>query len=345
VATSLFHHNNFRLLSTPSRSQIRLSTDEKSITVSPADSLAGNPKNTTWLPASSLNIQQEILGTNQDHQATAGTAFTRIIRMRAESLSAEQLPPPDMQAKGIKVYSETPVLNNKDNQNGVIGLREDRAAIIAEQSGKLLLPAITIPWYDVDAAQWREAVLPATEIDVLPGTTTDTTVTNTTTPTDNTPVQDKTTVTQTNQLPVSTEKSYLWQISTSVLFILLLAVIIYLYRQQLRSKPSASDNTATPSTLGKPLRKAALQHVTAQGDLKKLHHEIQVWAKEQESNNAVLQHPSIAPLLQSLEKHLYGNGSAPDAQALKNLPTQLEALATNLQKPDGQATQLVTLYR
>ncbi|HSC75872.1 MAG TPA: hypothetical protein VLB90_06535, partial [Pseudomonadales bacterium] len=341
----------------PSRSQMQLSTDEKSITVVPAESSTNNPQNTHWLPASSLEISQEILGADSAHPATAGTAFTRIIRMRAEGLSAEQLPPPNMQAPGIKVYNETPVLNNKDNQQGVVGMREDRAAVIAAQPGKLLLPAITIPWYDVDAVQWRETVLPATEIDVLPGTTinsstsTNTADTKTSAPTQDklaqiNPTQDHPAATPVvNQTPSTTNESYLWQISTAVLFTLLLAIIIYLYKQQHRGKQPISDRTTIVDTPVRPSHNTALRHATEQGDLKKIHQTLQAWAKEQEVNRLALQHPSVTPLLQALEKHLYGNGIAPDAQTLKNLPSQLEELAAGQPPQNNQTSQLETLYR
>jgi hypothetical protein len=326
----------------PGRSQVRLSTEERTIEVSPAD----NPKNIAWLPASSLNISQEILGTNQNQQATAGIAFTRIIRMRSEGLSAEQLPPPDMQANGIKVYSEAPVLDNKDNQQGVIGLREDHAAIIAAQPGKLVLPAITIPWYDVDTIQWREAVLPATEIDVLPGATTEPTATNATNPAKTSPSQDNPVVTQSSsQQPAATEKSYLWQISTAVLFTLLLAVVIYIYRQQQRSKQLFPDNKTITGSPIRPSHNKVLQQAAEQGDLKKMHQEILAWAREQAANASALQHESVSPLLQSLEKHLYGNGAPPDRQAMTGLSAQLEKLAADHEKNSSKKPQLETLYR
>jgi hypothetical protein len=340
----------------PARSQVRLSTDEKSLVATPAD----NPKNFAWLPATSLEISQEILGTNQAKQATAGTAFTRVIRIRAEGLSAEQLPPADMQADGIKVYSENPQLSNNDNAQGVIGLREDRAAIIATKPGKLLLPAINIPWYDIAANQWREAVLPETTIDVLPGSAPDTSGTGSTGGTSPSAPQkpSNTTATNTNsgsdsnstqqhikQTPADTADEHVWQISTAVLLTLLLVVVIYVYRLQRRTNQPTPEDKATARPLAGKTQLAILQQAAEQGDLKKMHREIMVWANEQAANNAALQHPSVRPLLQAMEKHLYGNGAAPDSQALKNLPGQLEKLAADHDKNTGKKPQLETLYR
>ncbi len=345
VAIETTRRTSMGLLRTGS-APVSFNTDEKSIDVMPA---ADSSKKSTWLPATSLEISQEIVGTDQSGHVTAGTAFTRVIRMRAEGLSAEQLPPPDMQANGIKVYSEKPELSNKDNKQGVIGRREDRAAIIAKQAGKLVLPAISIPWYDVNNNQWQEAVLPEKIIDVLPGAATDTTNidssnTNSTNANSNDTVpviakQDS------NTPPTSTKQvSYLWQIITAALCTLLLAIVFYIYQLKKHINQSGINSTAT-SPIGALSNIATLRQLTGQGDLKKLHQTLILWAKEKKSNGDALQHPTVRPLLQSLEKYLYGNGTAPDMAELKNLPTQLEKLAASPDKNQAEKPQLDTLYR
>jgi hypothetical protein len=335
----------------PSRSQVRLGTDEKSISVMPADTRAS----TDWLPASALEISQEITGTNQAQQATAGIAFTRVIRIRAEGLSAEQLPPADMQATGIKFYSENPVFSNKESPRGVIGLREDRAAIIATQAGKLTLPAITIPWYDVDASQWRESVLPETVIDVLPGAST-----AGSTQTERNTADAVSAPSGTMHSPVSaTEQQNSdgtqtdsgmpnpWQISTALLLILVIAITGYWYRlyRRIQSPDQANSIASQPLAVVKPRRSAALLRTAEQGNLKDLHQELSAWAKELPANSAALHDPSVAPLLLALEKHLYGDGSAPDPNAIKELPAQLEKIARGYSNGTEEKNQLDTLYR
>ncbi len=341
----------------PSRSQVRLGTDEKSISVMPADARAS----TEWLPATALEISQEITGTNQTQQATAGVAFTRVIRIRAEGLSAEQLPPADMHANGIKFYSENPVFSNKESPRGVIGLREDRAAIIATQAGKLTLPAIAIPWYDVDASQWRESVLPETVIDVLPGSTTAGTATNAgTAPTERNAADAGNDSSDTIHLPVTATQEQNtgatqtdsrmpnpWQISTALLLILVIAITSYWYRlyHRIQSPDQANSIASQPLAAVKPRHGAALLRTAEQGNLKDLHQELSAWAKEQSANRAALQDPSVAPLLLALEKHLYGDGSAPDAKAIKELPAQLEKIARGYSNGTEEKNQLDTLYR
>lgn len=336
---------------------VAFNTDEKSIEVMPA---ANSTNNANWLPATSLEISQEILGTDQSGGATAGTAFTRVIRIRAEGLSAEQLPPPDMQANGIKVYSEKPELSNKDSQQGITGRREDRAAIIAKQAGKLVLPAITIPWYDVNNNQWQEAFLPEKIINVLPGTATNATdLNNSNTNTFNTNSVDTippATSETSESLPLlNTIMSHLWQIITAALCALLFAIIFYIY--QLKKRINHTDVNSATSGSKKPLptitlsnrvgisNMTELREAVVHSDLKKAHQALNNWAKEIKSNGDTLQHPTVHPLLQSLEKYLYGNGAAPDIAALKNLPAQLEKLAAAPDKNREKKSQLDTLYR
>ena len=321
-------------------------TDEKSLEVIPAVNNANSSKNTNWLPASSLEISQEILD-NDSGQATVGTAFTRVIRMRAEGLSAEQLPPPDMQADGIKVYSEKPELSNKNNQQGVIGMREDRAAIIATQAGKLVLPAISIPWYDVNKNQWQEAVLPEKTIDVLPGAASNSTnnaSANITNSNDNNSAREVTP--QDTALPsATTNTASIWQIITAVLCALLLAVLIYIHQLRKNIYQPNVKNTASDSSPAAPPHFAVLRQAAENGDAKKLHQALLIWANEKPAHSEALQHSTILPLLQSLEKHLYGNGTAPDMAALKNLPAQLEKLIAAPDKNPDKKPQLDTLYR
>lgn len=331
-------------------------TEEKSIEVLPAD----NQQNSAWLPASSLAISQDISGTNQNQQATAGTAFTRVIRIRADGLTAEQLPLIDMRADGIKAYNEKPTLDNEVSPQGVMGLREDRAAIIATGPGTLTLPAIDIPWYDVDTKQWRKAVLPETTIDVIPGasspdnnpidndhadnnsakhtTTSDKEQSATVAP----PSTDTNNIE--NEISSTNNTSNQWKVSTVILLALLIIGAVYVYRT--KTHTDKQTPTTKPDLLFRKLPNAGLLQAATPSDLKKLHYEILVWAREKEANKAALQHASVHNLFRSLEEYLYSNGIAPpDMQELKNLPDQLEKLAAASTGHEARKPQLENLYQ
>lgn len=338
------------------RSQARVNTQALQLEAIPAD----NRQNTDWLPTPSLDISQELLGTESSNRVNAGTAFTRIIRTQAENLSAEQLPAVNMQANNVKVYSEKPVLKNTPTEQGVRGLREDRAAIIATEPGKLVLPAITIPWFDVEAAQWREATLPETILEVLPAATSVPTVTpdaskaTSSTATPSSPASASPTGAATENISPTPDlhssatlqsTTTRWQIATAVLLLLFIATVIYIYRLQIRIKHGDAPSIAKLKTTDNKHHSATLKTAAEHGNFKTLLTELLAWAKQNPEHQTALQHPSVQPVIFALEKHVYGNGPAPDLSSVKALPIRLDELISQQRSAPGQQEQLDTLYR
>lgn len=329
------------------RSQARVNTQALQLEAIPAD----NRQNADWLPAQFLDISQELLGTEQNNRITAGTAFTRVIRIQAEKLSAEQLPAVNMQANNVKVYSEKPVLKNTPTEQGVRGLREDRAAIIATEPGKLVLPAITIPWFDVQAAQWREARLPETVLEVLPAVTSQATSPTATpsAPASASPAgaaTENASPTPDLHSPASLQSTTTrWQIATAVLLLLFIATVIYIYRLKIRIKHSDTPSITKLKTIDNKQHSAALKNAAEHGNFKTLLTELLAWAKQNPEHQMALQHPSVQPVIFALEKHVYGNGPAPDLSSVKALPIRLDELISQQRSAPGQQEQLDTLYR
>jgi hypothetical protein len=325
-------------------------TEEQQLNVLPAD----NSQPGDWLPATAMDVAQDFTGLDKQ-KARVGTSFTRIIRIRAEGLSAEQLPAIDMQADGIKAYSDKPQLSNKATNNGVVGLRLEQAAIIATRAGQLTLPAIHIPWFDVKNRQWRDAVLPETTIEVLPDTSANAKptpapiATNAVSPASSSPALPDSSPTA--QIPTGTnqssEKSWAtrwWQVIAAILLLLLHIAVFYVYRLQRKLK----TQTAFPSLGGLTTARQSYgfeKPPVAHSDLQKMHRELQTWAQQHAVNQQALNHPSINPLIQAIEKHLYGNGPAPDTNAVQALPSQLEQLVKAAAPASEKKSQLEDLYR
>ena len=101
----------------------------------------------------------------------AGDPITLDLHLRAEGLSAAQLP--DLSTSlslpaGLKAYPDQPKLDNAVYQDTVAGTRDQSVALIADRPGKFELPAVHVSWWDVKANQSREATLPARTLTVLP---------------------------------------------------------------------------------------------------------------------------------------------------------------------------------
>lgn len=332
--------------------QVALDTEEQYIDVMTPPA-SNHP---FWLPASSVDISQQISGLNQQSQATVGTAFTRTIHTQAQGLSAEQLPDINTQANGFKVYAEKPTFDNKAAQQGNIGTREDRMAIIPTQAGKLVLPAIHIPWYDVNTNQWREAVLPESTIEVLPAPNTTTSQQNTQTPSAHNAPQPE----PPSAIPSSSHSNsnstgtatYLWQIVVGVLLLILIALSIYIYRlqQNIDKKNNAIDSNVKQNLHHKTMTSPKtpldeIQNAIQASDWRTLHSALVKWAT-QLGNPAILQHPEIAAVMQAIEKHLYGSGAAPTPESTQALPALLKQLmdAEKNSRTHEKKPQLDKLY-
>ncbi len=144
--------------------QLRKRSEEISVEVLPAKDSAGR----SWLPASDLRLEDDW---QQPPQLTVGEPATRTITLRASGLPAAQLPPltvvvPD----GVRSYPDQPKREDLFNENGVLGSLQQKLALVPTSPGTLLLPEIKVDWWDLQNERWRQAVLPAIELEVLPAT-------------------------------------------------------------------------------------------------------------------------------------------------------------------------------
>ncbi len=339
--------------------EVTRDTEEQQLEVLPPPDTQGK----NWLPASSVEISQQITGLDKQSQATAGTAFTRTIHIRAKGLSAEQLPAPDMQANGVKVYPEKPTFDNKAGAQGNIGTREDRVAVIATQAGKLILPAISISWYDTETSQWKTAELPASTINVLPNPSAPpqaATPTSNTTPTTSTQQEkgseNTTPSTDVANKPVSVENSarnFIWPTVVGVLLLGMVLMAIYIYR--LKNKVvnpltaeqtrHCSNNSAIFVQQSSDIQriKQAIQNNDWQSAYQLLH----TWSAAPEHKTTAEQ-SAFQNALNVLANHLYGKGSAPTSETMQAVLALLEQHSKTATKGSstakGKSAQLGSLY-
>jgi hypothetical protein len=70
----------------------------------------------------------------------------------------------------MRLYPEQPVQENRSDGKWVYGSSRQSLAYVPSSSGKLSIPEVRVDWWDTGAQQQRTAVLPAWEVNVLPGT-------------------------------------------------------------------------------------------------------------------------------------------------------------------------------
>ncbi len=120
---------------------------------------------TTWLPARKLAVEET--WSTPPEQLRAGESATRTIRILGEGLQGAQLPPVLFPAtEGLKYYPDQPEISDTEVATGLLGSREDSAAVVPTRAGSWSIPEIRIPWWDTGAGVVRYAVLPGREITV-----------------------------------------------------------------------------------------------------------------------------------------------------------------------------------
>lgn len=210
-----------------------------------------------WLPAKMLALE-ETLSTDG---VRVGDAITRTIRLTARGLSAAQLPAIAMQRSAqFQIYPDQPSRVARLDGNDALATLEQKIAIIPAAAGAITLPAIEIPWWDVQADELRMAILPARTINVLPALTL-------AAPTSVAPTAEATMTLA--RRPDRLGSSALWQGMSAALLIVALSAIWRIRqlgrRLKLLERPSAAS-TFQPSPADLELASSELRRAITSGD-------------------------------------------------------------------------------
>ncbi len=118
-----------------------------------------------WLPVSALELAQNWVTPPEEY--FVGRPLTRTITLTADGVGEAQLPeiaPPELPT--AKIYSDASEAQTVSVDNGVQATRRFSWAIIPQQAGKLTLPEVVVPWFDVVSGTMKTAMLPAQTIEV-----------------------------------------------------------------------------------------------------------------------------------------------------------------------------------
>lgn len=116
-----------------------------------------------WLPARSVELTES--WSREVDGLPAGEPITRRISVAALGQLSTQIPliepgVPD----GIRLYPDKPELSDRGDADGVFATRREQYAMIGTAPGTYRLPEVRLPWWDVHAAAWKVASLPARQI-------------------------------------------------------------------------------------------------------------------------------------------------------------------------------------
>ncbi|MDQ6993489.1 MAG: BatD family protein [Mariprofundus sp.] len=161
-AAIVMHQRGYGASMFQSTKPLRVLSNKINIEVKPIVSLWNQGD---WLPSSKLMLTETW---PKGETFKLGEPITRTLTLQAEGLSESQLPPlPLLLPDNLKSYPDQPVLHHSLSERGIRSSRQEKIAIIPTVPGTYILPAIEIPWWNVNSGKIELAALPARSFKVV----------------------------------------------------------------------------------------------------------------------------------------------------------------------------------
>ena len=337
---------------------LRARTNGASITVSPEPVAAGV---SPWLPASDVQLLEQ--WPQDPPQFRVGEPVTRTLSVKAEGLSAAQLPElPLIQSAQVKQYPDQPILENIRNDNGITGYRVEKTAFVPTQPGNLVLPAIEIRWWNTRTGQVEVSRIPARSIDVAAADMAQSSEPSVNSATDR-PIatsaipdagarDDAPAASQTGSLSAPTQDYWIWIAAIALLGWLATAVSWWMFGQRRLLPPSQDSPTQAPS-IGVEVAAKQVLNACRERNAQACRSSLLQWAEQQFERDRVeglgqLSHwvPNpLSQLLRDLDASLYAaRPHAVDFEQLAAAFKQFTADAARA-RPAVAADALQPLYK
>jgi hypothetical protein len=123
----------------------------------------------SWLPLTSLKITEDPLAVQS---VRVGDLISRKITLSANGAVGSQLPDVEGQQNhgDFRVYTDKPTMGQTIDKTGaILAWRTESFSLVPQRPGILVLPAVTVSWWNVDTDKLATAELPRRTIKVLPG--------------------------------------------------------------------------------------------------------------------------------------------------------------------------------
>jgi hypothetical protein len=121
-----------------------------------------------WLPSEQVVLRDS--WTEGPPEFHAGEPVTRTITLEAKGLESSHLPDISQpEPAGMRLYPEKPERATRTDGEWVYGSNQQAVAYVPTATGRITIPEIRVDWWDTSKQQQRSAVLPAWEVNVLPG--------------------------------------------------------------------------------------------------------------------------------------------------------------------------------
>jgi hypothetical protein len=335
------------------RKPIRLHADPIVLDVQPRPASAGA---SYWLPARNLSLQAHW---SPSLQTRVGDPVTLELKIQAQGLTAAQLP--DLSRllrlpEQLKAYPDQPKLKDDSQGQELIGSREQSVALIADEPGQFAIPELRLSWWDTQANQMREAILPAQTVDVQPAPGTAGPVQAAAQPASAANSQTQAAAPAGSSKPQAVQESAPWKwvsLALGVLWVGTVATWLFTRGRAGPSRPAPTRSTDSESagTRARPLR-AAFLAACRNNDAPEARRNLLLWVNTNGSRSPIrglnglaklCDNPALTSELQALDRACYAGASWDGVQLATLLPELPLPTATS---PDRRGSrELAPLYR
>jgi len=176
---AIFPQESGRITMAPARFEARVLRDGRitgrkifesaaiEVVVSPIPPPPDGYPDAVWFPARDVTLAQD--WSRDTDRLPAGEPITRHITVSALGQLSTQIPVIEpVVSDTVKIYPDKPELRDTAEASGIRAVRKDQYAMIGISPGKVELPELHLPWWNIDAGEWQIASLPGTTINVLP---------------------------------------------------------------------------------------------------------------------------------------------------------------------------------
>tara|TARA_B110000858_G_scaffold179825_1_gene216902 strand:- start:3422 stop:5170 length:1749 start_codon:yes stop_codon:yes gene_type:complete len=119
-----------------------------------------------WLPTSKLTLGES--WSIDLNKLQAGDSVVRTLTMTADGLGGAVLPPfSPTEIEGFNLYPNPAKIERSFVDGSIVGTRIETTSMVVTASGDLLVPEVSIPWWNIETDQLEATVLPATRL-VIP---------------------------------------------------------------------------------------------------------------------------------------------------------------------------------
>ncbi|UFQ99088.1 BatD family protein [Pseudomonas wenzhouensis] len=276
---------------------------------------ADYPADVPWLPARALGLAET--WSPQPETSQVGDSLTRRLILKVDGLSSAQLPPlPATQVDGLRRYPDQPQMNDQKSENGIVGTREEREALVPNRSGSFDLPPLEVLWWNTQTDTLERTTLSARTLQVA----------------ENPQLQNDE---QPNTPMVTTQviegpELWPWQLACAVLSLTtLLGFGLWWHARRQPAIQRAAQSGPSPRTLLDDIKRACQA-----GDAQATRHALDAWARQQPETLADMaaRYVPLSDALDGLNGALYSEvGQQWQGEelwkAIRNLPAAQEPSA------------------